>query len=572
MRYLILAALAAFATCTPSVPVSAGPLSGTVLDEGATAELVDLIRLPDSSPSAPFARIGHVREAPDDSGRLFANDLNGFLYRIEGGAATIWLDLASLRPLLRTNSLQWGFVSFAFHPDFSSNGLLYTAHTESLSSSTPNFGPPIAAPAVAHAVLTEWQATDPAADTFAGSSRELMRVAAPHSYHNLGELGFDPGLPPTDPDYGLLYVATGDFGSVIRGDPGQLQRLDSIFGCILRIDPLGSPFTRDGLEYPYGIPATNPFASDPDPEVLGEIFAWGLRNPQNFHFDRGGTGTLFLTDIGQANLEEVNIAVSGANYGWPEREGNRALDVLADPDFVFPLPAGDDSLGYSYPAIQIDHAEALAIAGGLAVRSPVPSKLQDSFVFGDIVTGRLFYSHLDDVFAAEDGDPATTADVYELQLLRNGQPTTLLQEIRSALGDNEIWRTDLRFSSDAAGRLFVSTKQDGWIRELVPVPDPLTTAPPGATRVAQVSNQPNPFNPRTEILFTVAQDSGVRVEVYSLAGRKLRVLLDEEVKAGPRRVSWDGRDSTGKEVVSGVYLYRIQAGSTVRTGKMSLVR
>jgi hypothetical protein len=569
LRFLSFALLASLIM---SMTAAAGTLSGPVLDEGATVELVDVVQLPATGGSPPLARIGHIREAPDASGRLFANDLNGPLQLIDGSTVSTYMDLRILAPKLMTNSLQWGFVGFAFHPDFASNGLLYTAHTESIGIATPNLEPPVSVPIIAHSVLTEWQATDPAADVFSGNSRELMRVAAPHRFHNFGEIGFDPGLTPADPEYGLLYIATGDFGSVLSGHPEQLQRLDSVYGCLLRIDPLGGPFLRNAISYPYGIPPTNPYADDGDDNTLGEIFVHGLRNPQNFHFDRGGAGTLFVTDIGQANFEEVNIVHPGANFGWPEREGNMALDVTVNSETVFALPAGDDSLGFSYPVAQYDHDEGFAIAGGLAVRSPVPSLLRDKFIFGDIVNGRLFYSDIDAMILDDDADPSTIAQVYELQLLRNGVETTLLDEIRAALGNNNISRTDLRFSADASGRLFVTTKQDAYIRELIPVPSgPTTTAAaPGGHR--SVSNAPNPFNPRTEILLSLPQASRVRVSIYDLAGRQVRVLLENELDAGQHRYPWDGRNTAGEAVASGVYVYRVESSNGAVSGKMSLVR
>ncbi|RKZ12746.1 hypothetical protein DRQ53_11735 [bacterium] len=548
----------------------AGTLAGPILDEGATAELVDIVQLPASDGSAPLNRIGMVREVPDGSGRLFANDLRGVLHVIDGVSESTYMDLGLLRPKLVTNSLAWGFMSFAFHPDFATNGLLYTAHTESIGTIPPNFGPALPAPIIAHSIVTEWQAGDPTSNTFSGTSRELIRVAAPHRFHNLGEIGFDPGLDSADPGFGLLYIAAGDFGSVFRDDPGQLQRLDTVYGCLLRIDPLGGSFERDSIVYPYATPASNPYANDGDPDTFGEIYAHGFRNPQNFHFDRGGNGDLFVTDIGESNLEEVNIAVAGGNYGWPLREGNMALDVALNPYSVFPVPAGDDSLGFEYPLTQYDHAEGNAIAGGLAVRSSIPSLLKDKFIFGDIVNGRIFYSDIAEMLSANDGSASTIAVAYELTLLRDGTPTTLVDEINDALGGASVYRTDLRFSADVSGRLFVTTKQDGFIRELVPVPTGATGAP--AARQARVRVEPNPFNPRTVIRFDVMTAGRVRLDIYDVRGQHIRGLVNEVRAAGEQRVMWDGTDDGGLASASGVYLYRLKSGDGVWAGKLSLVR
>ncbi len=448
----------------------AGTYSGPVLDEGTRAVLRDVVRMPATAASPPLARIGILREAPDGSGRLFANDLRGELYVIENGAISVWMDLAALRPDFNDGNLQLGLVSFDFHPDFASNGLFYTTHTEDPGSIAPNIVPPLAAPLLYHAIVTEWRADDPTAATFSGTSRELLRIYSPHPTHNLGEIAFDPTQRPGDADYGLLYIANGDYGSVQRRDPAQVQRLDTVYGAILRIDPLGGPFERNGETYGYGFPASNPFAGDGDPDTFGEIYAYGFRNPQNFHFDRERRGLLYVMEIGQGNLEEVNLPFAGANHGWPEREGTWALDVDVNREVVFALPADDADFGYTYPPVQYDHDEGIAIAGGLAVRGGLPSALTGKFVFGDIVTGRLLYADIEEMLAADDGDPATTASVYGLELLRDGASTTLRQVIRDALQDQGINRADLRFSTDADGRLYLTTKQDGWIRELVPLP------------------------------------------------------------------------------------------------------
>jgi glucose/arabinose dehydrogenase len=356
----------------------AGSLTGPILDEGVAAELRDVLQLPASVGSPPdpwwgLARVGIVRQVPDGSGRLFANDLRGRLYVIQGATVTTYMDLSVLIPALKSTDLQLGFVSYAFHPEFASNGLIYTAHTEYVGTTTPNLGPAIPATIIHHAVVTEWHASNPSANTFSGTHRELMRIASPHTYHNLGVIDFDPNLGPTDPDYGLLYIAAGDFGSIELHQPGQLQRLDTVYGCLLRIDPLGGPFQRNGITFHYGIPSSNPFANDGNPATFGEIFAYGFRNPENFHFDRGGLGSLFVAEIGQGNVEEVNLPRAGLNYGWPEREGTFAVDVDVDPETVLPLPANDSSLGFTYPVAQYDHAEGQAIAGGLVVRRGPPS-------------------------------------------------------------------------------------------------------------------------------------------------------------------------------------------------------
>jgi hypothetical protein len=132
---------------------------------------------------------------------------------------------------------------------------------------------------------------------------------------------------------------------------------------------------------------------------------------------------------------------------------------------VFPLPAQDPE-PYRYPVAQYDHSEGSSISGGFVYRGTAIPELRGLFVFGDIVRGRIFYADAEALLAAEDGVPATTAQVQELFLLRAGTPVTLLGLIRTATGRPGIARTDLRFGVDASGELYVTTKQDGFVRRL----------------------------------------------------------------------------------------------------------
>jgi glucose/arabinose dehydrogenase len=404
-----------------------------------------------------------LREAPDQSGRIFVNDLRGPLYVVEGTLLHLYLDLSAELPLKTSPNIGTGFVSFALHPEFASNGLFYSVHTEAVGAISPNLGPALASPIDQHSVLSEWRASDPEANVFAGTRRELIRVAAITTSHNLGEIAFDPTANADDPDFGLLYIGAGDFGSAHDGQSDQLQRIDSVYGALLRIDPLGDPFLRSGILYDYGIPVSNPFSDMPG--ALGEIFAYGFRNAHRLSWDHDGV--LLVSDIGEAQVEEVNLVMAGDNFGWPAREGSFAIDVETNPNAVFPLPP-EDPVPYRYPVAQYDHEEGRAIAGGFVYRGRAIPALWGRFVFGDIPTGRIFYADVDELLEADDGDPATTAQIFELGLLREGNPTTLLDLVRAATGRPFHPRTDLRFGVNRSGELYVTTKQDGFVRRLLP--------------------------------------------------------------------------------------------------------
>jgi len=251
---------------------------------------------------------------------------------------------------------------------------------------------------------------------------------------------------------------------------------------VLRIDPLGG----SGLPYSYGIPPGNPYANDGDPATLGEIYAYGFRNAHRIAWDAAGTGPPLVSDIGEDNVEEVDGLVAGANYGWPVREGTFALDASTDPGTVFELPDDDTDHGYTYPVAQYDHDEGSAIAGGFVYRAEPASPLYGKFVFGDIVNGRIFYADHAEMLAADDGDPSTTAKIHELWLRHRGARATLLDIARAELAQPTLARVDLRFATDQAGNLYVTTKQDGYIRRLDPSPSIPALPGPGLIALASL--------------------------------------------------------------------------------------
>jgi hypothetical protein len=408
-------------------------------------------------------------------------------------------------------------------------------------------------------VLTEWHATDPTADLFSGTRRELIRIPAPSVAHNMGVIEFDPNAAPGDEDYGLLYVGAGDFGSVETHQPAQLQRLDTPYGCVLRIDPLGGPFVRNGITYPYGIPPGNPFASDGGPSTFGEIYTYGHRNAHRLIWDRAGLQRLYACDVGEFNVEEIDRLTPGRNGGWPYREGTFALDPAADPTVVFALPADDATFGYSYPVAEFDHFEADAIAGGVAYRGPV-SRLWGKFVFGDIVTGRLFYSYLSELEAADDGVPFTVAPVYELHLVHQGQERSLVQIVSAALGVS-LERTDLRFATDLEGGLYLTTKEDGFIRKVVAV-QPALGVEDGAA-VSPVSIRPNPVRSGALVQFSTFAEGPLSMEVLDVAGRRIRTLLDRDREPAGMHEAWIRTGESGGRIAPGVYLLRVAAAGRV---------
>ena len=472
------------------------PIPAAIEKQGLRVEIRELARLPDSSGLRPadedaapgaWARVSFVRDLPD--GRRFANDSRGLLYELdEDNQPSLYLDFGALFPNAHYLGLESGFIGFGFHPEFAQNGLFYTVHGERAegNAATLDFIPPgfTTEDVTYHNVITEWRADDPDAGAFEGTQRELFRAAhvVNNFFHPFGYVGFNPTSEPGDPDYGLLYTSGSDLGFSNGGGPNgedasQLQRLDSVVGAMLRIDPR-SPSESGGTKGlgDYTIPPNNPFAADDDPNTLGEIYAHGFRNVHRMSWDRSD-GTLFASEIGNSQIEEINIIHEGGNYGWFEREGfyDNGIDIpggnMAE---VYSLPVdildGRTEDEFTYPVALYDHDEGVAITAGFVYRGSVP-QLAGKFVFGDIREGRVFAADVAALKAADDGIPATVAPIEEIQLFvrdagGDTRDVTLWELVEEAMGTT-VERADLHISEGRDGELFITSRQDGIIRMLV---------------------------------------------------------------------------------------------------------
>jgi len=477
--------------------ITSNPLPAPIEKRGLAVQIRDLVRLPDSRGLRPldqdvspagWARVSFVRDLPD--GRRFANDSRGFLYLLDGtNPPRVYANVAAAFPMAIYNRLESGFIGFAFHPEFARNGLFYTVHAERGPGNPkkPDFIPPGYTPAdvTYHNVITEWHATNPAANTFEGTRRELLREAhiVSNLTHPMGAVEFNPTAKPGDADYGLLYTSGSDHGFSNGGgpqanNPGQTQRLDSIITAILRIDPR-SPSVTHGVKGlgDYTIPSANKFAADNDPKTLGEIYAYGFRNAHRLSWDLTD-GTMFASDIGMNQIEEINIVRNGENYGWMKREGyfenGRGTRPDGELNQLYPLPAdimsGRQKDGFTYPVAIYDHDEGAAITDGFTYHGRIP-QLRGKFVFGDIQRGRLFASDVAALKKADDGVPQTVAPIEEIQLyIRDASGTrtdVTLQELIDKTMGAKISRADLHIGRSRDGELFITSRQDGTIRMLV---------------------------------------------------------------------------------------------------------
>lgn len=281
----------------------------------------------------------HLTHAGDGTNRLFVVEQEGRIRIVEGGALreAPFLDIKSR---VRSGG-EMGLLSVAFHPRYRENGRFFIDYTRRRGRELET-------------VIAEHRVTsDPAVADDAG--RELLVIAQPYQNHNGGQLAFGPD--------GFLYIGMGDGGSA--ADPLNAgQRLDTLLGKLLRID-VDAPADR-----PYGIPPDNPFLDGPG---RPEVWAYGLRNPWRFSFDRGQPERLFVGDVGQNQWEEVHLVRKGDNCGWRLLEGTHPFD----------LPRGTDTSRLAMPIAEYSHQEGQSITGGFVYRGELCPKLVGKYVFTD---------------------------------------------------------------------------------------------------------------------------------------------------------------------------------------------
>ena len=452
----VLGALLAGAAASPSQ-------AQTIAKGNIIVDLETFATLPNSG-GAP-ARANLLRPAPD--GRIFVNDQRGYLYTVSADGATVtqYLYLANYVALLQDNG-ERGFQSFAFHPDFNNAGTagygkFYTMASQSDTSATPTFAPGVSGAGRDHdEVLLEWTTSNPAAGTFIPADsvhpyREVLRIVRPNSNHNAGFLSFNPTAGASD--RGNLYLGTGDSGG--GGDPFNLaQTPGNAYGAILRIDPL-PPVA--GTAHPstngrYSIPSDNP-AYTTKATFLPEKFAAGFRNPQRFVWD-SANGRMFVADIGQNLVEEIDLGQAGANYGWNKREGSKVYN--SDGSDGANVRGDAATTGYTYPIAEYAHygSAGNAVTTGPVYRQARIPALNGRLIFSDFVNGVPY------TLDANNLPNGGSGGITELRLRSNGTELTFLNIIKKV--NASAARADLRFGTDAQNNVYFLNKQDGVIRRI----------------------------------------------------------------------------------------------------------
>ena len=442
------------------------PTPIAAVDGVIKVSFVEFASIPDIAGEA--ARMMLLVSEPG-SKRMFVNDMRGSLYGVSYDGKTVgqYVDINAPMWEVRVQSQgnERGFQSFAFHPQFNQPGTrgfgrFYTM-TDTLNVTSAADFKPSGEGHTHDTVLLEWTAKSPGAAAYdGGTPRELIRFAQPFANHNAGQISFNPLATPGSAEFGLLYIGFADGGS--GGDPFNMaQNLGSAFGKILRIDPLGS--NSDNKKY--GIPASNPFANDGNAGTLGEVYAYGVRNPQRLSWDPKN-GNMFLADIGQNIVEEISQVTAGANLGWNTWEGS--FGYVSRTEVKLTNQRGDPKV--TYPVVEYGQLDPLlqpqsAVTGVYVYRQTAIKQLTNLLVFGDNPSGEIFYINADKL-------PSGGQDPIRRILLNdNGTAKTLLQLIKeknAAQGKTPATRADLRFGLGPQGQIFLLNKRDGTIRLLVP--------------------------------------------------------------------------------------------------------
>ncbi|MEJ2060983.1 MAG: PQQ-dependent sugar dehydrogenase [Gammaproteobacteria bacterium] len=293
-----------------------------------------------------FNRPLFVTTAGDGSGRLYVVEQGGRIYSMTRGGEEREL-FADVGNLITQRGFEQGLLGLAFAPRYRENGRLFLYYTRDPDGAV---------------TLAEFRrGADGRLDP--DSRQVLLTIPEPASNHNGGMLAFGPD--------GYLYLGPGDGGR--GGDPwGNAQNRDVLLGKLLRID------VSQGKGY--RIPPDNPFVNKPG--MRPEIWAYGLRNPWRFSFDRR-TGDLWIADVGQNAWEEIDHqprGEGGRNYGWNRMEGLHC----------YPEGRLCDSSGLVLPVAEYAHDKGCSVTGGYVYRGAAIPSLAGVYVFGDYCSGRVW--------------------------------------------------------------------------------------------------------------------------------------------------------------------------------------
>lgn len=339
-----------------------------------------------------FTQLTGLYNAGDGSGRIFVLEKQGQIWVIKNSSGS-YTRTSFLNLSVSSNSEQ-GLLGLAFHPNFQSNGYVYIHYT---------------APGTGASRVSRFSVDPSNPDALlADSELIILEVAQPAQNHNGGEIAFGPD--------GYLYISLGDGGG--SGDQFEnSQNPGTLLGAILRID-----VDQSGGGLNYGVPQSNPLQRN-SKGFRKEIFAWGLRNVWRFSFDPV-TGLIWAGDVGQNQIEEIDIIKKGKNYGWPIREGRECYNSR-----------GCKRRGLTPPIYEYPRRDGSSVTGGYVFRGDSIPGLNGAYIYGDFIDGNIW----------------------------------ALRKVRSRAVNSVIGKTDLLISSfglDEAGDLYILDFGSGKIFKL----------------------------------------------------------------------------------------------------------
>jgi glucose/arabinose dehydrogenase len=298
-----------------------------------------------------------LQQPNDGSGRFFIVEQGGRIRIIQNGAVlmTAFLDISGI-PGFESGG-EKGLLSLAFHPNYQLNRRFFVHYNRRVAG-------------VLQGVLSEF--TTSTGNPNVADAAEKVILVVPKTptnadNHNGGTLVFGPD--------GFLYAGFGDGGG--GGDvDNNAQNPDLLLGKLVRLDVDSAPPPGQN----YVVPSTNPVRNRPAP--ADTIWMDGLRNPWRFSFERGGSNArMFLADVGQDRIEEVDIITGGNNYGWHIMEGSQCFNP----------PSTCPTAGLTLPTFEYDHSQGdESITGGFVYRGTRIPQLVGTYVFGDFISGRVW--------------------------------------------------------------------------------------------------------------------------------------------------------------------------------------
>lgn len=361
---------------------------------------------PDAKRKQLSVSLQEVLKAKEPTDIQFPPGDSSFLFVLEKAGDLILFDREEkTKRVLHTfpviTDSEEGLLGLTFHPKYPKTPKVYT-HTV-ISSAGKDM-----------TIIAEWDVETPNSfDTMAlRNERVLLQVEQPYPNHNGGQITFGPD--------GYLYIGLGDGGW--RADPkNHGQNPNTLLGSILRISPMPDPNGKK----PYSIPQDNPFVGKPG--YLPEIFAYGIRNPWKMSFSPDGR--LIAADVGQDAYEEVDMILSGKNYGWNQTEGFHCFTDGCNPTL------------YQSPFYEYGRDDGQSITGGYVYFGSAIPELKGKYIFGDFIQGKIWAIDL-----PKPGENSKITDAISL-----GKWNLLIPS----------------FGQDSDGEIFVADYQSGTIYKMV---------------------------------------------------------------------------------------------------------